>query len=140
MAQQPGEAVETELAGLGTRAGAGRRGPFLSCRGQRHSEADSLTISLISYSAVDFVIGLLITLGASLINALGLNITKLDFNRQEALPPASRRPDWQRPFWLLGLILYIASQVIGSTLALEFLRAEYVAPLGSTSLIFNVIL
>lgn len=36
------------------------------------------------------------------------------------------------------MILYIASQVIGSTLALEFLRAEYVAPLGSASLVFNV--
>lgn len=37
------------------------------------------------------------------------------------------------------MILYIASQVVGSTLALEFLRAEYVAPLGATSLIFNVL-
>ena len=26
---------------------------------------------------------------------------------------------------------------MGSTLALEYIRAEYVAPLGSTSLIFN---
>ncbi|ORY62722.1 hypothetical protein BCR35DRAFT_308959 [Leucosporidium creatinivorum] len=92
-----------------------------------------------SYTAVDFIIGLFIVLGASLANALGLNVTKLDFTRQEALPPASRRPDWQRPYWYLGLILYVASQVIGSTLALEFLRAEYVAPLGSTSLIFNVV-
>jgi hypothetical protein len=33
--------------------------------------------------------------------------------------------------------LYILSQLIGSTLALEYMRAEYVAPLGSTSLIFN---
>ena len=29
------------------------------------------------------------------------------------------------------------SQLIGSTLALEYMRAEYVAPLGSTSLVFN---
>ena len=29
------------------------------------------------------------------------------------------------------------SQLIGSTLALEYIRAEYVAPLGSSSLIFN---
>lgn len=64
----------------------------------------------------------------------------LDATRQEALPSSARRPDYRRPFWVLGLFLYIVSQVIGSTLALEFLRAEYVAPLGSTSLIFNVIL
>ncbi|GAA5915969.1 hypothetical protein JCM5296_000496 [Sporobolomyces johnsonii] len=92
-----------------------------------------------TYTTLDFIIGLLITIAASLANALGLNITKLDFTRQEALPPAERRPDYLRPFWLLGIILYIGSQVLGSTLALEFLRAEYVAPLGSTSLIFNFI-
>lgn len=42
-----------------------------------------------------------------------------------------------RPLWLLGMLLYILSQLIGSTLALEYMRAEYVAPLGSTSLVFN---
>ncbi|GAA5904157.1 hypothetical protein JCM6882_003963 [Rhodosporidiobolus microsporus] len=92
-----------------------------------------------AYSALDFVIGLLITIGASLANALGLNILKLDFNRQEAIPSSQRRPDFLRPYWLLGLVLYIASQVLGSTLALNFLPAQYVAPLGSTSLIFNTI-
>ncbi|KAK4703698.1 magnesium transporter, partial [Phenoliferia sp. Uapishka_3] len=76
---------------------------------------------------------------ASVVNALGLNITKLDFTRQEALPSSARIPDYKRGLWWLGLLLYIASQVLGSTLALEYLRAEYVAPLGSTSLIFNFV-
>ncbi|BGP25889.1 hypothetical protein JCM10295v2_004830 [Rhodotorula toruloides] len=101
------------------------------------NEADLYTPR--TYSATDFVIGLFITLAASLTNALGLNITKLDFTRQEALPPSQRKPDFLRIYWLLGLGIYIASQVVGSTLALEYLRAEYVAPLGSTSLIFNFI-
>lgn len=92
-----------------------------------------------TYGAIDFVIGLLISLATSLTNALGLNITKLDYNRQAVLPPNQRKPDYLRPYWLLGLILYIASQVVGSTLALEFMRAEYVAPLGASSLIFNVL-
>ena len=65
----------------------------------------------------------LLMITASVLNALGLNITKLDFQRQELLPPSARKPDWMRPYWLLGLALYIASQVIGSTLALNFLRA-----------------
>ncbi|GAA5990074.1 hypothetical protein JCM10908_005811 [Rhodotorula pacifica] len=91
------------------------------------------------YRAIDFIIGLVITLASSLTNALGLNVTKLDYNRQAVLPPNQRRPDYLRPFWLLGLILYIASQVVGSTLALNFMRAEYVAPLGASSLIFNVL-
>ncbi|KAJ8293914.1 hypothetical protein OF846_003168 [Rhodotorula toruloides] len=106
-------------------------------RQRMQNEADLYTPR--TYSATDFVIGLFITLAASLTNALGLNITKLDYTRQEALPPSQRRPDFLRIYWLLGLGLYIASQVVGSTLALEYLRAEYVAPLGSTSLIFNFI-
>jgi len=88
-------------------------------------------------SVVAFMIGFAIVLLASILNAGGLNLTKLDHVRTSAIPRASRRKDWLRPLWLLGMILYILSQLIGSTLALEYLRAEYVAPLGSSSLIFN---
>ncbi|KDR75824.1 hypothetical protein GALMADRAFT_68343 [Galerina marginata CBS 339.88] len=84
-----------------------------------------------------FIIGLAIILGASILNAAGLNLTKLDHVRTSAIPKASRKRDWLRPLWLLGMLLYILSQLIGSTLALEYMRAEYVAPLGSTSLVFN---
>ncbi|KAF9529389.1 hypothetical protein CPB83DRAFT_852583 [Crepidotus variabilis] len=86
---------------------------------------------------VAFIIGLSIVLLASILNAAGLNLTKLDHVRTSAIPKAARRRDWMRPLWLLGMILYILSQLIGSTLALEYMRAEYVAPLGSTSLVFN---
>ncbi|KAG8925596.1 hypothetical protein FRC02_009548 [Tulasnella sp. 418] len=100
--------------------------------------------------AVDFLIGLAIILAASVLNAGGLNITKLDHIRTSALPKEARRHDFLRPLWVTGMLLYILSQLIGSTLALEYMRAgpysslylsstlqEYVAPLGSTSLIFN---
>lgn len=86
---------------------------------------------------VAFIIGLAIVTLASILNAAGLNLTKLDHVRTSAIPKASRKKDWLRPLWLLGMLLYILSQLLGSTLALEYLRAEYVAPLGSTSLIFN---
>ncbi|OCB88473.1 hypothetical protein A7U60_g4381 [Sanghuangporus baumii] len=87
--------------------------------------------------AVALIIGVSIVLLASILNAGGLNLTKLDHVRTSAMPKASRRKEWLRPLWLLGMILYILSQLIGSTLALRYLRAEYVAPLGATSLIFN---
>ncbi|CAK5281566.1 unnamed protein product [Mycena citricolor] len=86
---------------------------------------------------IAFIIGLSIILLASILNAAGLNLTKLDHVRMSALPKSSRPKDWKRPLWLLGMLLYILSQLIGSTLALEYMRAEYVAPLGSSSLIFN---
>ncbi|KAF9012395.1 hypothetical protein BDQ17DRAFT_1232351 [Cyathus striatus] len=86
---------------------------------------------------VAFIIGLAIILLASLMNAAGLNLTKLDHVRTSGIPKSARRKDWMRPLWLLGMLLYILSQLIGSTLALEYMRAEYVAPLGSSSLVFN---
>ncbi|KAI9572172.1 hypothetical protein HD554DRAFT_2067586 [Boletus coccyginus] len=86
---------------------------------------------------VAFIIGLIIILLASVLNAAGLNLTKLDHVRTSAIPKSVRRRDWLRPLWLLGMTLYILSQLIGSTLALDYIRAEYVAPLGSTSLVFN---
>lgn len=53
----------------------------------------------------------------------GLNLVKLDMVKTMELPKAQRRRDYLRPLWLFGMILYIMSQLIGSTLALEFLRA-----------------
>lgn len=99
--------------------------------------SDSPPTSHALHPVVAFIIGLAIILGASLMNAGGLNLTKLDHSRQATIPKSSRKPDWLRPLWLLGMLLYALSQLVGSTLALEFMRAEYVAPLGSTSLIFN---
>ncbi|KAI0311618.1 hypothetical protein OF83DRAFT_1177400 [Amylostereum chailletii] len=86
---------------------------------------------------VAFIIGLAIVTLASVLNAAGLNLTKLDHVHTSSIPKSARRKDWLRPLWLLGMLLYILSQLIGSTLALQYMRAEYVAPLGSTSLIFN---
>ncbi|CCA66332.1 hypothetical protein PIIN_00018 [Serendipita indica DSM 11827] len=86
---------------------------------------------------ISFIIGTAIILVASIMNAGGLNLVKMDMIRTMELPRHQRRKDFLRPLWLIGMVLYIASQLIGSTLALEFLRAEYVAPLGSSSLVFN---
>ncbi|WVQ78317.1 hypothetical protein IAT38_000402 [Cryptococcus sp. DSM 104549] len=84
-------------------------------------------------------IGLLIVLVASLFNALGLNITKLDHMRQQGIPKRQRKAEWMRFLWLSGMGMYIASQVFGSPLALRYLRPDWVAPLGSSSLVFNFI-
>lgn len=108
------------------------------------ASATSLGSSTSSYDTsqhaspvVAFIIGFGIILLASVLNAAGLNLTKLDHVRTSSIPKAARRQDWLRPLWLLGMVLYVLSQLIGSTLALDYMRAEYVAPLGSTSLIFN---
>lgn len=99
-------------------------------------EGSAATLSN-SNSTGDFLIGFGITIAAAALNAFGLNLTKLDHAKASEVPRSKRRKEFLRPLWLLGMFSYIISQLVGSTLALEFLRSEYVAPLGSSSLIFN---
>ncbi|KAL0250399.1 hypothetical protein I308_102572 [Cryptococcus tetragattii IND107] len=82
-------------------------------------------------------IGLFIVLASSVLNALGLNMTKLDHVRQQSIPKRQRKKEYMRLLWLSGMGMYIASQVFGSPLALRYLRPDWVAPLGSSSLVFN---
>lgn len=82
-------------------------------------------------------IGLFIVLASSVFNALGLNMTKLDHVRQQSIPKRQRKKEYMRLLWLSGMGMYIASQVFGSPLALRYLRPDWVAPLGSSSLVFN---
>ncbi|RCH86693.1 hypothetical protein CU097_008866 [Rhizopus azygosporus] len=88
-------------------------------------------------NVIRFAIGVFVSLGASFMDALGLNILKLDHvkeaNREK------QRGDCSRPLWHIGLYTYIASQLIGSTIALNYLKTQWVAPLGSVALIFNFI-
>jgi hypothetical protein len=56
---------------------------------------------------VAFIIGFAIIILASILNAAGLNLTKLDHVRTSSLPKASRKKEWLRPLWLLGMILYM---------------------------------
>ncbi|KAK1924848.1 hypothetical protein DB88DRAFT_534894 [Papiliotrema laurentii] len=100
------------------------------------SPIDGAVIDEGSY-ILNTIIGLIIVLIASLLNALGLNLTKLDHVRQQAIPKRERRREIFRVLWLAGMGTYIASQVFGSPLALRYLRPDWVAPLGSSSLVFN---
>ncbi|ORZ28096.1 hypothetical protein BCR41DRAFT_366797 [Lobosporangium transversale] len=87
----------------------------------------------------DFVIGFGVSLIASVMNAAGLNLLKLDHVKNSALSTERQRNECGRPMWHVGLYLYIISQLAGSTIALNFLKTQWVAPLGSIALIFNFI-
>lgn len=52
-------------------------------------------------------------------NAAGLNLLKLDHVRNSALSTERQRNECGRPMWHIGLYLYIASQLAGSTIALS---------------------
>ncbi|KAF8984746.1 hypothetical protein BGZ46_007117 [Entomortierella lignicola] len=88
---------------------------------------------------LDFMIGFAVSLIASVMNAAGLNLLKLDHVKNSSLSPERQRNECGRPMWHVGLYLYIISQLAGSTVALNFLKTQWVAPLGSISLIFNFV-
>ncbi|KAI8389318.1 magnesium transporter NIPA-domain-containing protein [Blakeslea trispora] len=90
-------------------------------------------------NVIRFVIGVFVSLGASFMDALGLNILKVDHVKESKRSQDQQRGDCGRPLWHLGLYTYIASQLIGSTIALNYLKTQWVAPLGSVALIFNFI-
>ncbi|KAF9119152.1 hypothetical protein BGW39_000525 [Mortierella sp. 14UC] len=96
-------------------------------------------MTVTSSAFLDFVIGFAVSLIASIMNAAGLNLLKLDHVRNSALSTERQRNECGRPMWHVGLYLYIASQLAGSTIALNFLKTQWVAPLGSIALIFNFV-
>ncbi|KAF7721501.1 hypothetical protein EC973_004550 [Apophysomyces ossiformis] len=90
-------------------------------------------------SITNFVIGVFVSLAASFMDALGLNILKLDHVKESEKDEQDQRGDCGRPLWHIGLYTYVASQLIGSTIALNYLKTQWVAPLGSVALIYNFI-
>lgn len=91
-------------------------------------------------NAVNFVIGVFVSLGASFMDALGLNILKLDHVKEGQKDASSRRGDCGRPLWHIGLYTYVASQLIGSTIALSKSKDFFHGMnLGLTPLVFYCI-
>ncbi|KAF9984472.1 hypothetical protein BGZ75_003955 [Mortierella antarctica] len=88
---------------------------------------------------LDFVVGFVVSLIGSIMNAAGLNLLKLDHVRNSARIQERQRHECGRPLWHVGLYLYVGSQLLVSTIALNFLKTQWVAPLGSIALIFNFV-
>ncbi|CAG8587733.1 3102_t:CDS:2, partial [Paraglomus occultum] len=88
---------------------------------------------------LSFIVGILVSVIASIMNAAGLNLLNLDHIKNSEQPAERQRNECGRPLWHVGLYLYVLSQLFGSTIALYFLKAQWVAPLGSVALIFNFV-
>src|SRR4051794_31739765 len=70
-------------------------------------------------TTLEFFIGFLVSVLASIMYAAGLNLLKADHVQNEKLPKEKQRVDCCRPKWHLGLYLYVISQGVGSTIALS---------------------
>lgn len=85
------------------------------------------------------VVGIFVSLAASAVDAIGLNLQRRDHVRNAMLPDEEQRHECKRLTWHIGFFLYVGSQLFGSSAALYFLQPAVVASLGSAALIFNFI-
>lgn len=83
------------------------------------------------------VLGVFVLILTACFDALGYNIQRRD-HCKNAL---SRKPRHEcfRKYWHLGLYIYISSLVLGNTIAMNMVKAHWVAPITTCSLIFNVV-
>lgn len=65
------------------------------------------------------IFGVLISLAASCIDAIGINLQRLDHVRNLQKPLHLQSNECVRPVWHLGFSLYVCSQLFGSSAALR---------------------
>ncbi|KAI0275071.1 hypothetical protein BC834DRAFT_850873 [Gloeopeniophorella convolvens] len=91
--------------------------------------ASDVTISI----AAGIIIGLL----ASCVQSLGLTIQRKSHVLNQALPEHLQRVEHRRPLWLLGFVIFISSNILGSLFQIASLPVVILAPLGAVSLLWN---
>lgn len=57
----------------------------------------------------------------------------------EKLPEDQQKPDYRRPLWLLGFLVFISSNLIGSLVQIAALPVVILGPLGAISLLWNAL-
>ncbi|KAG5731735.1 hypothetical protein E4T56_gene835 [Termitomyces sp. T112] len=81
--------------------------------------------------------GIVIGLLASFVQSLGLTIQRKSHVLNQLLPEHQQRVEHRRPLWLLGFVIFISSNIIGSLVQIASLPVVILAPLGAVSLLWN---
>jgi uncharacterized membrane protein len=89
-------------------------------------------------SSYSWVIGVALAGVASIISNLGLNLQKLTHLRNETASDEVRRRYYKQKLWLLGISLVILGSFADFS-ALGFGAQSIIAPLGSLTLVANVV-
>ena len=86
----------------------------------------------------DFWLGVMASIFGSIAINLGLNVQKLAFVRLAKLAPERRVKIYCYPLWIFGFAIFIAGNA-GDAVGLTFTAQSVITPLGSVSLISNII-
>jgi len=76
---------------------------------------------------------------SSLVQSLGLTLQRKSHVKEEALPIHQRRRPFRRGLWRLGLVIFLAANILGSTVQITTLPLVILAPLQASGLIFNAV-
>ncbi|KAG6890405.1 hypothetical protein C0995_008759 [Termitomyces sp. Mi166 len=88
---------------------------------------------------ISIPLGIVIGLFASFVQSLGLTIQRKSHVLNQLLPEHQQRVEHRRPLWLLGFVVFISSNVIGSLVQIASLPVVILAPLGAVSLLWNAL-
>ncbi|KAJ8457230.1 hypothetical protein ONZ45_g18394 [Pleurotus djamor] len=86
---------------------------------------------------ISIPLGIIIGLLASFVQSLGLTIQRKSHVLNQRLPEDEQIVEHRRPLWLLGFVVFISSNVLGSLVQIASLPVVILAPLGAVSLLWN---
>ncbi|CAA7265805.1 unnamed protein product [Cyclocybe aegerita] len=92
---------------------------------------------MFSSNPISIPFGIIIGLLASCVQSLGLTIQRKSHVLNQSLPEHRQRDEHRRPLWLLGFVIFISSNVLGSLVQIASLPVVILAPLGAVSLLWN---
>ncbi|KAG0142001.1 hypothetical protein CROQUDRAFT_673789 [Cronartium quercuum f. sp. fusiforme G11] len=89
---------------------------------------------------ISLAVGITLGLLASFIQSLGLTIQRKSHLQNDLLPYHLRKPDYRRPVWVIGFVIYFTFNILGSVFQIGTLPLIILGPLGAISLLWNAIL
>jgi magnesium transporter len=96
-------------------------------------------MSSVHLRAGPITLGVGTAIVSSLVQSLGLTLQRKSHVHEESLPLHLRRRPFRRGLWRLGLFIFLASNILGSTVQITTLPLVILAPLQASGLIFNAV-
>ncbi|KIO08272.1 hypothetical protein M404DRAFT_344461 [Pisolithus tinctorius Marx 270] len=90
-------------------------------------------------SEISIPLGIFIGLMASFIQSVGLAVQRRSHVLNSQLSESERKAEYRRPLWLLGFVVFITSNILGSLVQIASLPVVILAPLGAVSLLWNAL-
>ncbi|KAH9065742.1 hypothetical protein EDB87DRAFT_1679456 [Lactarius vividus] len=92
-----------------------------------------------SDGGISIAAGIIVGLLASCVQSLGITIQRKSHVLNQELPEHLQRVEHRRPLWLLGFLIFISSNILGSLFQIASLPVVILAPLGAVSLLWNAL-